>query len=201
VIYDLIGHGLTLACVIYFGLHLRQKVQTLQATVTAQEKTIAAQEKAITGQAEQMKAQSTVLQDVERLNKLMKQVIDVVDPQTQLQREQAYKVRVERDAAVLLEQEQKAVEQAHDFYSPLATGALVLITLMLQHLPPEVLRRTIEEGDLDPCLKRYVQDLADTARRLGFIAGSVPFAPSLAQLAEFHLIATRPARKAEVDSP
>jgi uncharacterized coiled-coil protein SlyX len=88
--YDLIGHVVTIALVIYFGWHLRQRLQTLQTTVAAQEKTIPAQEKAITGQAEQMKAQSTVLQDVERLNKMMQQAIDF--------REQAYQERVERDA-------------------------------------------------------------------------------------------------------
>jgi hypothetical protein len=88
--YDLLGHVLTIALVIYFGLHLRQKLQTLQATVAAQEKTIAAQ-------AEQIKAQSTVLQDAERLSKMMQQVIDFVNPEAQLKREQAFQARLERE--------------------------------------------------------------------------------------------------------
>jgi hypothetical protein len=48
---------------------------------------IEGQEKTIAAQAEQMKAQSMVLQDFERLNKVMQQVIDFADPQKQLQRE------------------------------------------------------------------------------------------------------------------
>jgi hypothetical protein len=94
VIYDLIMQGVTIALVIYFGLHLRSQLRTLKSTVTAQKSTIDAQ-------AEQMKAQSTVLQDVERLYKIMQQVIDFVGPEAQLQREQARREQVDRDALTL----------------------------------------------------------------------------------------------------
>jgi hypothetical protein len=78
----LVGGGLVAGIYRYFGV--------LKRAIEGQEKTIAAQ-------AEQMKAQSTVLQDFERLNKLMQQVIDVVDPEAQLKREQAYRARADRD--------------------------------------------------------------------------------------------------------
>jgi hypothetical protein len=58
---------------------------------------IEGQEKTIAAQAKQMKAQSTVLQDFERLNTLMKQVIDVVNPEAQLKHEQAFQARLERE--------------------------------------------------------------------------------------------------------
>jgi hypothetical protein len=53
VIYDLIGHGVTIAVVIYIGLHLRSQLRALKGTVEAQKATIDAQ-------AELMKAQRTV---------------------------------------------------------------------------------------------------------------------------------------------
>jgi hypothetical protein len=96
VIVELIAQGITAVLIIDFGLHLRQKLQTVQTTVAAQEKTI-------TAQAEQMKAQSTALQDFERLNKLMPQVIDFVNPEVQLKREQAFQGRIERDAAAQID--------------------------------------------------------------------------------------------------
>jgi hypothetical protein len=110
VIYDLIGHGVTLAFVIYFGLHLRQKVQTLQATVMAQEKTI-------TAQAEQIKAQSTVLQDVERVHKIMQQVIDISGDPAALQREQAFKERLEREMHHRLQAMNAEVARAQSFWA------------------------------------------------------------------------------------
>jgi hypothetical protein len=90
---ELITQILTIALVGYVGWHLRSQLRTLKSAVDVQKA-------AIDAQAEQMKAQSTVLQDVERLNKLMQQVIDFFDPQAALQREQAYKARVEREAAM-----------------------------------------------------------------------------------------------------
>ena len=81
----LIGGGLVAGIYRYFGV--------LKRAIESQEKTIAAQ-------AEQMKAQSTVLQDFERHSKIMQQVIDFFDPQAQLQREQAYKELFERDMKV-----------------------------------------------------------------------------------------------------
>jgi hypothetical protein len=77
-----IGGGIVVGVSRYFRI--------LRRAIESQEKTIAAQ-------AEHMKAQSTVLQDFERHSKIMQQVIDFFNPQAQLQREQAYKERFERD--------------------------------------------------------------------------------------------------------
>ena len=48
-----------------------------------------------------MKAQRTILQDFERLNNIMKHVLDTVSDPAALQREQAYKARVDRDAGLM----------------------------------------------------------------------------------------------------
>jgi hypothetical protein len=100
VIVDLIMQGVTIVLVIYFALHLRTQIRTVKSTVEAQKATIDAQAEqmkalkaTIDAQAEQMKAQSMVLQDVERFYKIMQEV--------QLQREQAHRAMVERDAATL----------------------------------------------------------------------------------------------------
>ena len=77
-----IGGGIVVGISRYFGL-LRRAIESQKATIEAQ--------------AEQIRAQSTVLQDFERHSKIMQQVIDFFDPQAQLQREQAYKERFERD--------------------------------------------------------------------------------------------------------
>jgi hypothetical protein len=92
----LIGGGVVWAAVWLSGV--------LKRAIEGQEKTIAAQ-------AELMKAQSTVLQDVERFNKIMQQVIDFVDPQAQLQREQAYRDRVDRELKVLEDEMAKMREE------------------------------------------------------------------------------------------
>jgi hypothetical protein len=100
VIVDLIMQGVTIVLVIYFALHLRTQIRTVKSTVEAQKATIDAQAEqmkalkaTIDAQAEQMKAQSLVLKDVERFYKIMQEV--------QLQREQAHRAMVERDAATL----------------------------------------------------------------------------------------------------
>src|SRR5919108_4894632 len=64
VMYELIAQGLTLVLVIYFGLHLRQKIQTLQTTVAFQKDTIDAL----------VKHQG----DVDALNRTMKQTVDAL---------------------------------------------------------------------------------------------------------------------------
>jgi hypothetical protein len=74
----------TLILVGYGGWHLRRELRTLKEAVATQKATIEAQ-------AEHMKAQSTVLQDFERLNKMMKEFIDTVDAPAMLQRWQQYK--------------------------------------------------------------------------------------------------------------
>jgi uncharacterized coiled-coil protein SlyX len=180
VIYDLIGHGVTLAFVIYFGLHLRQKVQTLQATVAAQEKTITAQEKAITGQAEQMKAQSTVLQDFERLNKLMKEIIDTVDAPAMIERWQKYKTLVDAQGEQLAQQlgqrvaelESQAVEltiDSHaansairDFTDTIA-GFLVLAGLMMRFVPYDKRMALIKASEVGSPLRERLHTMAEAA--------------------------------------
>jgi hypothetical protein len=153
VIYDLIGHGVTLAFVIYFGLHLRQKVQTLQTTVTAQGKTIA--------------AQSTMLQDGERLNKMMqqmmKEVITVVDPEAQLKRERAYKERAERDAAArveaIKEEAQQHVELLYQRLRDLSLQGFSFIGQLLVYLPAPQQEHLIETSDLDSDMKDHFLQL------------------------------------------
>jgi hypothetical protein len=44
-----------------------------------------------------MKAQRTVLQDVERWQKIMQQVVDIAGDPAALQREQAFQVRLEHE--------------------------------------------------------------------------------------------------------
>jgi hypothetical protein len=85
----LIGGGVVAGIYRYFGV--------LKRLIEGQEKTIAAQ-------AEQMKAQSTVLQDFERLNKVMQQVIDTVDAPAMLERWQKYKALVDVQAEQLAQQ-------------------------------------------------------------------------------------------------
>ena len=99
-VLDWLAQGVTLVLVIYFGLHLRSQLCKVKSMVETQKATIEAQ-------AESMKAQSAVLQDFERYSKIMQQVIDFFDPKAQLQREQAYKERVERDLKALEDDIQK----------------------------------------------------------------------------------------------
>jgi hypothetical protein len=145
--YDLIMQGVTLALVIYFGLHLRSQLRTLKHTVEAQKATIEAQ-------AESMKAQSTVLQDLERHNKIMQQVIDFFDPTAQLQREQAYKARVDRDAAETLQQSiTKAQEQSISSYIPVVVGLVKLVSDMMPFFDLKRRRTLIEASGLPSPLK------------------------------------------------
>jgi hypothetical protein len=165
VIYDLIGHSVTLAFVIYFGLPLRQKVQTLQTTVTAQEKTIAAQ-------AERMKAQSTVLQDFERLNKMMKQVIDTVDAPAMIERWQKYKSLVDalldQQIQEFAEQGKQTLEQIQDAHHTLHVSTFRLLGFMLPFLPLELREALFETigypDDGHPSMKEPLQGLAREAQ-------------------------------------
>ena len=64
VIYDLIAQGVTIVVVVYIGLHLRQKLQTVQTTATTQKETIEALVKH--------------REDFEALNRIMKQTVDAM---------------------------------------------------------------------------------------------------------------------------
>jgi uncharacterized coiled-coil protein SlyX len=107
--YELIAQGLTLVLVIYFGLHLRQKIQTLQTTVAFQKDTIDAL----------VKHQG----DVDALNRTMKQTVDAlqalvafVNPEAQLKREQAFQTGLKRDMSQRLqEMATEVVQMKHLF--------------------------------------------------------------------------------------
>src|SRR5215475_5340606 len=99
-----------------------------------------------------MQAQSTVLQDVERLNKVMQQVIDFFDPQAQLQREQAYRDRVTRDLKVL-EGDMSKMRQEWPEAQTMAREMLLKLNKALNGLERcttslREARLLIQEGDL-----------------------------------------------------
>jgi septal ring factor EnvC (AmiA/AmiB activator) len=175
---DLITQIVTLALVIYFGLHLRTQLRTVKSTVEAQKATIDAQAEqmkalkaTIDAQAEQMKAQSTVLQDFERLNKIMQQVIDFVDPETQLKREQAYRAWVDREVPDQLEQQakeleakgQQTVEQVRHQYLDVLGGTMNLIATLLLYVSFEHRTELIETAKLSPSIKTQLRRFAHDA--------------------------------------
>jgi hypothetical protein len=141
----LIGGGVVAGIYRYYGV--------LKRAIESQERTIAAQ-------AEHMKAQSTVLQDFERLNQLMQRVIDTVSDPAALQREQAYKARVDRDAAKTLQQSiTKAQEQLTKSYLPTMIGLIVLVTSMLPFLDLKRRRTLIEASGLPlPLQEQFLED-------------------------------------------
>jgi hypothetical protein len=140
-----IGGGIIVAVCRYFRV-LRQSIES-------QEKTIAAQ-------AEFMKAQSTVLQDFECLSKLMQQVIDAVSDPAALQREQAYKARVDRDAAETLQQSiAKALEQHNKDCIPLTFGSAKLISEMMPYLDLKQRQALIKASGLpSPVQELFLKD-------------------------------------------
>jgi hypothetical protein len=150
-----IGGGIVVGISRYFGI--------LRRAIESQEKTIAAQ-------AEYMKAQSTVLQDFERLNKLMQQVIDFVDPQKQLQREQAFQARLQRDAddrykelsKLLAENQKKFVEDVTHAVMQAADGLVKLLCNLLPLVYPPLRQELIEASDLIPESKANLQQIAQT---------------------------------------
>jgi len=167
VIVELIAQGVTIVLVIYFGLHLRHKLQTLQTTVAAQEKTIAAQD-------QQMKAQSAVLQDLERLNKLMQQAFDF--------RDQAYKEQVERDATTYQRErlaEWYAAVRREDFKRQQFATSEAYATL--KHHLPEALQQELDQSrdpyivfvpsgtGIDPIQTRLLEEIARVEREWGLI--------------------------------
>jgi hypothetical protein len=83
----------------------------LKRAIEGQEKTIAALKTTIEAQAEQMKAHSMMVQDVERLHKMIQQVLDIVNPEAQLRREQARMALLDRDAAAMMEQQAQQLNQ------------------------------------------------------------------------------------------
>jgi hypothetical protein len=177
VILELIVQGVAIALVIYFGLHLRQKLQTLQTTMAAQEKTIAAQ-------AESMKAQNTVLQEFERLNKMMKEVINTVDAPAMLQRMQSYKELVDREANTLLKEQARqfaeqhqarvkqvgilAAEAAGKMLGEQAAHFIISMANAIPFIPPPKRLPLIEAAELLPAYKQDLRKFAEVAPFLPF---------------------------------
>jgi hypothetical protein len=139
-------------------------IRLLKRAVDAQKATIDAQ-------AEQLKAQSTVLQDFERLNKTMKLVIDTVSDPAALQREQAYKERVDRDATALVarqvkeaeEKGKRTVSEVRDADSDLLHDFFGLTGRLLPFVPPDVRRTLIDATTLSPQTKDLLHDLEASA--------------------------------------
>jgi hypothetical protein len=146
----------TIGLVIYVGLHLRSRIQTLQAAVNAQKATI--------------DAQSTVLQDFARLNEMMKRVIDTLSDPAALQREQAYKERVDRDAAAQLD---KTV-----------SGFIALIGSAMPYIPADERMRLIAAAELSTAHQETLNGLAEAApyRPLASAATMTAFERALAVL-------------------
>jgi hypothetical protein len=162
---DLIAQIVTIGLVIYLGLHLRSQLRTLKSAVEAQKVTIEAQ-------AESMKAQSAVLQDFERLNKVMQHVVAFVDPEAQLKREQAFQTRVQRDAddhfkelskelsKQLREQQEKFVQDASHALMQATAGLTKLLCNLLPFVYPPLRQALIEAADLIPESKANLQQIA-----------------------------------------
>lgn len=171
VIANLILQIVIMALVIYVGWHFRTRIQTLQATANTQKDAIDALKATIDALAEQLKVQSTVLQDFERLNKAMKLMLDTVSDPAALQREQAYKARVDRDVAALLEQQarelgekgQQTVEQVRHRYLDVLGGAMNFIATLLLYVSFEHRTELIETAKLSPSIKTSLRRFAREA--------------------------------------
>jgi hypothetical protein len=144
----LIGGGIVAGVYRYFGV--------LKRAIESQEKTIAAQ-------AEHMKSLTTALQESERLSKTMKLVVDTVGDPAVLQREQAYRERMERDAAARIEtvtaQVQQNAEQVIEGMAKLTLDAFGMIGHLLAYLPPEQAQRLIGTSRLDSDMKAHMSQL------------------------------------------
>jgi CTP:molybdopterin cytidylyltransferase MocA len=129
-----IGGGIVVGMSRYFGI-LRQAIEAQKVTIEAQ--------------AGHMKAQSAVLQDFERLNNIMKHVLDTVSDPAALQREQAYKERVDRDANALVDET--------------ARGFIALIGSALLYIPADERMNLIHAADLPSASKETLKNLAEAA--------------------------------------
>jgi hypothetical protein len=158
VIANHIAQLVTIGLVVYVGLHLSSRIQTLQATVDAQKTTIDAQ-------AEQLKAQSTVLQDFERFNRTMKLAVDTFADPAAIERERAYRARVDRDTTALLVEQEKqlreqgiqAIAQVRQAYEALLSSCTRLIGYMLPLLYPGLRRTFIDARKLSSTIKEVLQ--------------------------------------------
>jgi hypothetical protein len=151
-----IGGGIVVGISRYFGI--------LRRAIESQEKTIAAQ-------AEYMKAQSTVLQDFERLNNMMKHVLDTVSDPAALQREQAYKARVDRDADALVKEQAKQITEkstqdvalVRQEHNEVVGQFARLIGYMVPFVPPDWRVTGLDSVELDPAIRSSLQALVRDA--------------------------------------
>jgi hypothetical protein len=144
----IVGGGLAL----YIGV-LKRAVDTQKATIEAQ--------------AEHLKAQTTVLQDFERLNKAMKLAIDTLNAPAILEHGEAYKALVDKTTALILEDQ--ARQQAHitefmgDLHSRTVSGYVGLIGEMLPFIPKDRRMALINSAALNHPYKDTLQELAEAA--------------------------------------
>jgi CTP:molybdopterin cytidylyltransferase MocA len=129
-----IGGGIVVGVSRYFGI-LRRAIDSQKATIEAQ--------------AEHMKAQSAILQDFERLNSILKHVLETVSDPAALQREEAYRARVDRDANAQLDKT--------------ARGFTALIGSALAYIPDDVRMNLIHAADLPSASKETLKNLAEAA--------------------------------------
>lgn len=130
-----------------------------------------AQKATIDAQAEQLKAQSTVLQDFERLNRTMRLVLDTVSDPAALQREQAFKERLERETDACIEQQAKqlieksnqTIAQLRQAYAQVIKDCARLVGSILPFLYPSLRRAIIAASDLPPYVKQVLEDVKPTA--------------------------------------
>jgi hypothetical protein len=110
----LVGGGVVWGICWYISV-LKRAIEGQEKTIATQAEQMKALKTTIEAQAEQMKAQSIVLQDAERLYKLMQQVIDFVNPEAQLKREQAFQARLERETHHRLQEMATEVRRTNSF--------------------------------------------------------------------------------------
>jgi len=144
-----IGGGIFVGISRYFGI--------LRKTIDVQAEQMKALKATIEAQSEQIKVQSTVLQDFERLNNIMKHVLDTVSAPAALQREQAYKERVDRDANALVDET--------------ARGFIALIGSALPYIPADERMNLIHAADLPSASKETLKDLAEAASYARLLSG------------------------------
>jgi hypothetical protein len=177
----LIAQIVTILGIIYVWWHLRTCLQTLQVTVDAQKTAIEAQKASIEAVEVQLKAQSTVLQDFERVYRTMKLAVDTFSDPAALQREQAFRERVVRDTAALLEgqarqfteQHKETVEQLN-IANKTTAGLTILIGRALPFIPTDERVKLIEAADLPIEFKGTLKALAEDApSHFVLLSGSV----------------------------
>jgi hypothetical protein len=133
-------------------------IRMLKRAVDAQKGTIEAQ-------AEHLKTQSTIFQDFERLNTMMKHAIDTYSDPVALKREQAFRERVTRDAEELMKDQAKQVTEksAQDVillsqkYTEITLGLVSLLANAVPFVPPHRRVSMFDSSTLAPEIKDRLQ--------------------------------------------